>query len=522
MRAGLMSSSFKWSHVANNLPALSWSGQKTILFLTILQLQMIEEVAPTTKRRVLRLLSVVNVHTLIFVALPLILAACYNFTTIDVPSAFRTIALGINNAGYVVGSFDDVNGTHGFVRDTGGNFTTIDFPNASSTEAHGINDAGEVIGNFGDGTRFRGFVRDITGSFTVIEFPGISGIGFAFGINNPGQLVGKFLDAAGTHGFIRQSDGNLLTIDVPGSSTAALGINNAGQVVGYFDVGTGFRGFLRNTDGNLTIIEVPGALYTEPFGINNNGEAVGLLIGSRFRGFLRDATGSFTIINVPAASYTEVHGINDTGLIVGSFDDATGPSVEAARIEAFRQGLRELGYVEGKNIIIEWRWAEGKFDRLPDLAAELVPLDVDVIVTGGSTSSGAAKEVTTTIPIVMAQVNDPVGSGFVASLARPGGNMTGLSTLAPELSGKRLELLKEVVPRLSHVAVFGDSTNPGNAQALREVELAAKAFGVKLQYLDVLSPKDIETAFRAASKARADAVLMLPGPVLGLERAQLT
>ena len=108
---------------------------------------------------------------------------------------------------------------------------------------------------------------------------------------------------------------------------------------------------------------------------------------------------------------------------------ATSPSVEAARIEAFRQGLRELGYVEGKNIVIEWRWAEGKFDRLPDLAAELVRLNVDVIVTGGSTSSGAAKEVTTTIPIVMAQVNDPVGSGFVASLARPGGNMTGLSTL---------------------------------------------------------------------------------------------
>src|SRR5947208_15090196 len=112
------------------------------------------------------------------------------------------------------------------------------------------------------------------------------------------------------------------------------------------------------------------------------------------------------------------------------FLDAASPSVEAARIEAFRQGLCELGYVEGKSIVIEWRWAEGKFDRLPDLAAELVRLNVDVIVTGGSTSSGAAKEVTTTIPIVMAQVNDPVGSGFVASLARPGGNMTGLSTLA--------------------------------------------------------------------------------------------
>ncbi len=163
---------------------------------------------------------------------------------------------------------------------------------------------------------------------------------------------------------------------------------------------------------------------------------------------------------------------------------ATSPSVEAARIEAFRQGLRELGYVEGKNIIIEWRWAEGKFDRLPDLAAELVRLNVDVIVTGGSTSSGAAKEVTTTIPIVMAQVNDPVGSGFVASLARPGGNMTGLSTLVPELSGKRLELLKEVIPKLSHVTVFGESTTPGNARSLKETELAAS----DRQARDALTP----------------------------------
>ena len=117
--------------------------------------------------------------------------------------------------------------------------------------------------------------------------------------------------------------------------------------------------------------------------------------------------------------------------------------------------------MEGKNIVIEWRWAEGKFDRLPDLAAELVRLNVEVIVTGGSTSTRAAKKVTTTVPIVMARVNDPVDNGFVASLARPGGNMTGLSTLYPEISGKRLELLKEIVPKLSRVAVFGDSTNPG-------------------------------------------------------------
>ena len=201
--------------------------------------------------------------------------------------------------------------------------------------------------------------------------------------------------------------------------------------------------------------------------------------------------------------------------------DAVSLSVNAARIEAFRQGLRELGYVEGKNIVIEWRSAEGKLDRLPALAAELVRLKVDIIVSAGASVTRAAKEATTTIPIVMANDPDPVGNGFVASLARPGGNITGLSTFAPELSGKRLELLKETIPKLSRVAVFGTSTNPGNAQVLREVELAAGALKVKLQYLDVLDPKDIETAFRAASKGRAQAVLVLTGPVLVSERTQL-
>jgi putative ABC transport system substrate-binding protein len=193
----------------------------------------------------------------------------------------------------------------------------------------------------------------------------------------------------------------------------------------------------------------------------------------------------------------------------------------AARVEAFRQGLRELGYVEGKNIVIEWRSAEGKNDRLPALAAELVRLKVDVIVTAGPLPTRPAKEATATIPIVMAQDPDPVGSGFVASLARPGGNITGLATLAPELSGKRLELLKEIVPKLSRVAVLGTSTRPGNAQSLKEVELAAKAFGVKLQYLDALSPKDIETAFRAASKGRAGAVLVLASGIFNSQRTQV-
>ena len=200
---------------------------------------------------------------------------------------------------------------------------------------------------------------------------------------------------------------------------------------------------------------------------------------------------------------------------------ATSLSVISDRVEAFRQGLREFGYVEGKNIVVEYRYAEGKLDHLAALAAELVHLKVDIIVTASSTPTGAAKGVTTTIPIVMANDSDPVGNGFVASLARPGGNITGLTNLAPELSGKRLELLKEIIPKLFRVAVMGTSTNPGNARALKETELAAAAFGVKLQYLDVLDPKDFETAFRAASKGGPDAVLLLGSPFFLSHRKQI-
>ena len=196
-------------------------------------------------------------------------------------------------------------------------------------------------------------------------------------------------------------------------------------------------------------------------------------------------------------------------------------SAMASRYEAFRQGLRELSYVEGKNIVIDWRSGDGKLDRLPALAAGLVRLKVDVIVTAGPAATRAAKEATSTIPIVMAQDPDPVGNGFVASLARPGGNITGLSTVAPELSGKRVEILREVVPKLSRVAVLGTSTDPGYAQVIRELELAAKAFGVKLQYLDVLDSKELETAFRVASKGGADGVLVLTSPVFTSQQRQL-
>lgn len=188
-------------------------------------------------------------------------------------------------------------------------------------------------------------------------------------------------------------------------------------------------------------------------------------------------------------------------------------SVLAGRIEGFRQGLRELGYIEGKTIIIEWRSSEGKVERRGEIAAELVRLKVDVIVSGGPTVTRAIKEATSTIPIVMGQDTDPVGSGFAASLARPGGNITGLSALSPEMSGKQLEIMKEILPKLSRMAVIGNSTNPGDAQVLRETVLAAGAYEVYLRYLDVQDQKDIEPAFRATAKGRADALLVLGNPI---------
>jgi ABC-type uncharacterized transport system substrate-binding protein len=193
----------------------------------------------------------------------------------------------------------------------------------------------------------------------------------------------------------------------------------------------------------------------------------------------------------------------------------------SARIEAFRQGLRGLGYVEGKNIVIEYRYAEGKLDRYAALAAELVRLNVDVIVTGGPGATRPAKEATSAIPIVMAQDPDPVSNGFVASLARPGGNITGLSTLGAEISGKQVELLKEIVPRLSRVAVVGTSTEPSNSQTFKETELAARAFGIDLQYLDARGSMDFETAFHTASKGQADAILVLPSFLFAAHPTQI-
>jgi putative ABC transport system substrate-binding protein len=223
-----------------------------------------------------------------------------------------------------------------------------------------------------------------------------------------------------------------------------------------------------------------------------------------------------SLITVPSAVAQQPKKIPWIGFLGGG-----SASANAGRLEAFRQGLRELGYVEGKNIVIEQRWAEGKLDRLALLAAELVRLKVDIIVSAGPTVTRVAKEAAVTIPIVMGFDDDPVGSGFVASLARPGGNITGLSALSPELSGKQLELLKEIIPRLSRVTVVGSSVHPGTAQSIKEMELAAAAFKVQLQHIDVLEPKDIETAFGAASKGRADAVLVLTSVVTNSHRKEI-
>jgi putative ABC transport system substrate-binding protein len=191
------------------------------------------------------------------------------------------------------------------------------------------------------------------------------------------------------------------------------------------------------------------------------------------------------------------------------------------QVEAFRQGLRDLGYVEEKNILLEYRHTEGKPDRLPRFAAELVSLKVDVIVVVGALATSAAKNATREIPIVMAIAGDPVGSGHVASLGRPGGNITGLTNLAPELGGKRLELLKEVIPGLSRVAILADSTNPIFALQLREVESAAQALKLQLQILEVREPNDFDSAFGAAKKGHAGAVSTLASAFLGGQRQKL-
>jgi putative tryptophan/tyrosine transport system substrate-binding protein len=195
---------------------------------------------------------------------------------------------------------------------------------------------------------------------------------------------------------------------------------------------------------------------------------------------------------------------------------------DAAWIEAFRQGLRELGYAEGHNIVIEYRYGEGKTERFPTLVTELVQRHVVVMVVVGAAATRAAKQVTTLIPIVMANVTDPVALGLVASLAQPGGNVTGVSNLSPELGTKRLELLKEIVPQLARVAVLGDPNSPSHAPGWRETERAAQVLGVQVHSQEVREPTpDFAGAFAAITRYRADALLTLSQPLILVYRRQI-
>ena len=199
---------------------------------------------------------------------------------------------------------------------------------------------------------------------------------------------------------------------------------------------------------------------------------------------------------------------------------ASSPGADA-RVEGFRQGLRELGYIEGKNIAIEWRYAEGKEDRVPKLAGELVQLNVEIIVTDGTNVTRAAKNATKTIPIVMASDADPVGNGFVASLGRPGGNVTGVVNLLAGLSGKRLELLKEAIPGISRVGVLWNPENPSSVSGFKDTQEAAQALAMQLQSLEVRGPDEFEGAFQAATKRQTRALSVLSDSLMFNNRRRL-
>ena len=196
-------------------------------------------------------------------------------------------------------------------------------------------------------------------------------------------------------------------------------------------------------------------------------------------------------------------------------------SLNASRDEALRQGLREIGYVEGKNIVMDYRYAEGKLDRLPELAADLVRLKPDLILVGGTRVAVAAKQATSTIPIVVAGAGDLVAAKLVDSLNRPGGNVTGVSRLSPDIIGTRVELLKEVVPKVKRIATLLNPGNPGYAASLREIELDALAQGIKLQLLAARGPDDLDRAFSAAAKESANAVLVMVDALFSSYRSRI-
>jgi putative ABC transport system substrate-binding protein len=225
-----------------------------------------------------------------------------------------------------------------------------------------------------------------------------------------------------------------------------------------------------------------------------------IVICSLLTGFL------FTVSLAQAQQPKKVHRIG--------FLSAASASAVAGRLDAFQQGLTELGYIEGKNIVVEYRYADGKADRLPALAAELVGAELDLIVAATTPGVLAVKKASATVPIVFVDISDPVANGLVASLARPGGNITGLTIFGPELSGKRLELLKEAAPNVARVALLWNSANPANELMWKETQAVAHELRVQLQSLEVRSSNDFDSAFEAALREHAQALIAAPEPLI--------
>lgn len=229
------------------------------------------------------------------------------------------------------------------------------------------------------------------------------------------------------------------------------------------------------------------------------------------------STLAVSVFLAPLAAETQPAGrVYRIGFLAGG---SPGPS--APNVEQFLQGLRELGYTEGQNLAIEYRWAEGKLDRLPELAADLVRLKVDLIVAPVSNSAQAAYQATRTIPIVMIGVGDPIALGLAASLSRPGGNVTGNASYGPELVGKNLELLKDIVPGIKRVAVFWTPANPAHVRSLKDLEEPARLLAIQVLPFKIVSADDFEEAFRTAAAERAAAAWFFGEPMFMLHRARL-
>lgn len=235
------------------------------------------------------------------------------------------------------------------------------------------------------------------------------------------------------------------------------------------------------------------------------------------KAFIIVAAFTVSVLITPSASQAQHRGHVPRVGYLGT----SSASLESELVKAFREGLRERGYVEGQNIVIEYRWAEGNYQRFPDLVADLVKLKVDLILTTGTPGPLAAKRATQTIPIVMAFTGDAVATGLVASLARPGGNLTGLTTMNPDLEGKRLEILRELLPKLVTGVVLLNTSNPFSAIQSEQTKVSAKALGIQLQPIDLQRPEDFKDAFARVARQRPDAITMVADRFLLAHRTQI-